>query len=560
MAQNSELALKDTKKKKPYPARYPLQTILAIIIGVTLVLFVVTPIIYVLIRSFGGAEGFTLDYYRNFFARPYYYKALTNSLTLATTVTSIIVVFCFMYAYIVSRLPKGILATAMRSIALLPLLAPPFIFSISLITLGGRRGIISQMLLEYFGIEFSIYGWTGVILAQCIGLFPLGFMMLENVLRSMDLNLEEASSDMGAGQWRTLWSVTIPLMMPGIMKAALLVFIKSIADFATPMVIGRGLPFLATDAYLLVVGQHNMEMAAVLATFLIMPTMVIFFIQNYVLKDKARTTIGGQAGGIASIKMNPLMKFIFTAASIISALTIASAFGVVFWSAFVVIPGVNNTFTLAHFSTRTGWSALLTSLKIATSAALVVSFMAVIQAYLNLRLKVPGSKLMEYIALFGMGVPGTVIGIGYILTFNQQPLKLTGTMFIIVMAILCQYLGVALEAGISKLHQIGPSMEEASWDMGASKAMTFFRVVLPLMGSSFLYSLIFTFMSAMTTISAIIFLVYPGTTLAAVYILQVAEQGAIARAAAMSVILITIVALSLFILNRVTSRTHLSRL
>jgi len=514
----------------------------------------------VLIRSFGGAGGFTLDYYQNFFARPYYYRALTNSLTLATTVTTIVVTFCFMYAYIVARLPKGITATVMRSIALLPLLAPPFIFSISLITLGGRRGIISQFLANMFGIEFSIYGWTGVILAQCIGLFPLGFMLLENVLRSMDLNLEEASADMGAGQWRTLSLVTIPLMMPGIMKAALLVFIKSIADFATPMVIGRGLPFLATDAYLLVVGQHNMEMAAVLATFLIMPTLIIFFIQNYILADKTRTTIGSQSGGMAQIRMNPLMKGIFTGCSLLSILLIVSAFGIVFWSAFVVIPGVNNTFTLAHFSTRTGWSALVTSLKIATSAALIVAFMAVVQAYLNIRLKVPGSKLMEYIALFGMGVPGTVIGIGFILTFNQQPLKLTGTMFIIIMAIMCQYLGVSLEAGISKLHQIGPSMEEASWDMGASKAMTFFRIILPLMGSSFLYGLIFTFMSAMTTISAIIFLVYPGTTLAAVYILQVAEQGAIARAAAMSVVLITIVALSLFILNRFTARTHLSRL
>ena len=560
MSQSPELALKSSLKKQSYLARNPLQSIVAIIIGVTLVLFIVTPIVYVLIRSFGGAGGFTLEYYQNFFARPYYYRALTNSLTLATTVTAIVVTFCFMYAYIVARLPKGIASTVMRSIALLPLLAPPFIFSISLITLGGRRGIISQILANMFGIEFSIYGWTGVILAQCIGLFPLGFMMLENVLRSMDLNLEEASADMGAGQWRTLYSVTIPLMMPGIMKAALLVFIKSIADFATPMVIGRGLPFLATDAYLLVVGQHNMEMAAVLATFLIMPTLIIFFIQNYILTDKARTTIGSQSGGTAKIKMNPLMKGIFTVGSLLSILLIVSAFGIVFWSAFVVIPGVNNTFTLAHFSTRTGWSALVTSLKIASSSALLVAFMAVIQAYLNIRLKVPGSKLMEYIALFGMGVPGTVIGIGFILTFNQQPLKLTGTMFIIVMAIMCQYLGVSLEAGISKLHQIGPSMEEASWDMGASKAMTFFRIILPLMGSSFLYGLIFTFMSAMTTISAIIFLVYPGTTLAAVYILQVAEQGAIARAAAMSVVLITIVALSLFILNRLTARTHLSRL
>lgn len=560
MSRSPELTLKSPLKKQSYLARNPLQSVVAFIIGITLVLFIVTPIVYVLIRSFGGAGGFTLEYYQNFFARPYYYRALTNSLTLATTVTIIVVTFCFMYAYIVARLPKGFTSTVMRSIALLPLLAPPFIFSISLITLGGRRGIISQALASMFGIEFSIYGWTGVILAQCIGLFPLGFMMLENVLRSMDLNLEEASADMGAGQWRTLFSVTIPLMMPGIMKAALLVFIKSIADFATPMVIGRGLPFLATDAYLLVVGQHNMEMAAVLATFLIMPTMIIFFIQNYILTDKTRTTIGSQSGGTAQIRMDPLMKGIFTVGSLLSILLIVSAFGIVFWSAFVVIPGVNNTFTLAHFSTRTGLTALVTSLKIASSAALLVAFMAVIQAYLNIRLKVPGSKLMEYIALFGMGVPGTVIGIGFILTFNQQPLKLTGTMFIIVMAIMCQYLGVSLEAGISKLHQIGPSMEEASWDMGASKAMTFFRIILPLMGSSFLYGLIFTFMSAMTTISAIIFLVYPGTTLAAVYILQVAEQGAIARAAAMSVVLITIVALSLFILNRLTARTHLSRL
>ena len=560
MAPATELTLQSGRSRLAGMIRSPLQLALALAIGSALVIFIVIPIVFVLVRSFGGAEGFTLAYYQNFFARSYYYRALTNSLILATSVTSIVVVLCFMYAYIVSRMRRGLVPAVMRAIALLPLLAPPFIFSISLITLGGRRGVISQILGSLFGIEFSIYGWTGVILAQCIGLFPLGFMMLENVLRSMDLNLEETSSDMGAGQWRTLRSVTIPLVMPGILKAALLVFIKSIADFATPMVIGRGLPFLATDAYLLVVGQHNMEMAAVLATFLILPTMIIFFIQNYVLSDKARTTIGGQSSGISMIKMTRSMKAVFTSGSLLSALVIVSAFGVVFWSAFTVIPGVNNTFTLAHFRTTTGWSAMSTSLQISVMAAVVVAMLGMIQAYLNVRMKVAGSKLMEYIALFGMGVPGTVLGIGYILTFNQDPLKLTGTMFIIVMCLVFRNLGVGLEAGISKLHQIGPSMEEASWDMGASKTMTFFRVVLPIMGSSFLYGFIYTFMAAMTSISAIIFLVYPGTTLAAVYILQVAEQGAIARAAAMSVVLISIVALSLIVLNLITSRTHLARL
>jgi len=559
--QAGELTLKKQKDSILNLARHPMQLLLALAIGVALVLFIVIPIIFVLARSLGAAEGvLTFEYFQNFFARSYYYRALSNSLILAFSVTAIVITLCFMYAYLVSRMRKGLLPTIFRAIAMVPLLAPPFIFSISLITLGGRRGLISQQLDALFGIEFSIYGWTGIILAQTIGLFPLGFMMLENVLRSMDLNLEEASADMGAGQWRTLWAVTIPLVLPGILKASLLVFIKSIADFATPMVIGRGLPFLATDAYLLVVGQHNMEMAAVLATFLVLPTMIIFFIQNYVLTDKTRTTISGQSGVTSQIKMHYSMKSLFTLSSIVCAGMIVLAFGVIFWSAFVVIPGVNNTFTLQHFSTRTGWAAMSTSLQIAAISAIVVAFLGVIQAYLNVRMKVYGSKVMEYIALFGMGVPGTVVGIGYILTFNQPPLHLTGTMAIIIISMVFRHLGVGLEAGISKLHQIGINMEEASWDMGASKINTFFRIVLPLMGSSFIYGFIYTFMCAMTSISTAIFLVYPGTTLAAVYILQVAEQGAMARASAMAVVLISIVALSLFALTRITSRTHLSRL
>ena len=546
--------------KVPFTGHSPLKLMLGTFIGIMLTIFIVVPIIYVLIRSFGAGEGFTLEYYRHFFSRPYYFRALTNSLILAFSVTGIVTFLCFIYAYMVTRIKNKILAGVLRAIALVPLLAPPFIFSISLITLGGRRGMISGILNDLLGIEFSIYGWTGVIIAQIIGLFPLGFMMLENVLRSMDLNLEEASSDMGGSQWRTLRLITIPLVMPGIFKAILLVFIKSIADFATPMVIGGGLSFLATDAYLLVVGQHNMEMAAVLATFLVLPTMIIFFVQNYILPKKTRTTIGGQTGGKAQIKMNPLMKVLLLIPTILCVILILSAFGVIFWGAFVVIPGVNNTFTLNHFGSSTGWQAMGISLRIALISATIVAFLGVIQAYLNVREKLPGSRLKEYIAVFGMGVPGTVVGIGYILAFNQPPLNLTGTMTIIVISLVFRHLGVGVESGISKLHQIGISMEEASQDMGASKLVTFFRVVLPLMGSSFLYGFIYTFMCAMTSISAAIFLVYPGTTLGAVYILHVAEQGAIGRASAMSVVLITIVAFCLIVLNRITSRTNLGRL
>ncbi len=541
--------------------RNPGQILLVLVFGILLTMFIVMPIIYVLVRSFGvGAEGVTLKYYGMFFARNYYYSALINSLTLALVSTSIVLFLSFMYAYIVSRMPKNIFSTILRSIALMPILAPPFIFSLSLITLGGRRGIITQWIGSVFGLEFSIYGWTGVIIAQAIGLFPLGYMMLENVLRSIDRSLEETAADMGSSQWHTLRSITLPLISPGLLKAGLLIFIKSIADFATPMVIGGGLSFLATDAYLLVVGEHNLEMAAVLSTFLVLPTMIIFVIQNYLLDDKSRTTIGGKPGATSEMKIAPSIKFVFYLFSFIIAVSITVAFAVVIWSAFVMIPGVNNSFTLNHFRTQTGWAAFMTSLQVAGISATVVAIAGVVQAYLTVRKKAFGTKAMEFIALFGMGVPGTVVGIGYILAFNQPPFLLTGTMIIIVISMVFRHLGVGLEAGISKLYQINISMEEAAQDMGASQIYVFFRIVLPLMGSSFMYGFIYTFMSAMTSISAAIFLIYPGTNLAAVYILNVAEQGAVARASAMAVVLIAIVGLCLLALNRLSSKTQITRL
>ena len=227
--------------------------------------------------------------YKDFFAKSIYWHSLRNSIVLAVVSTTIITVIAFLFAYMGLRGPHGARGP-LRIIGLLPLVAPPFIFSLSLILLGGRSGVITKL----FDLDFNLYGWPGVIIAQVITFLPLGYLMIENVLRSLGTNTEDAATDMGATDYDILFKITIPLSFPGILKAALLVFLLSIADFGNPMLISGNVHFLATDAYLYWVGENNLEMAAVFCVFLILPSMLMFIVHEFILKGKSYTTIGGK--------------------------------------------------------------------------------------------------------------------------------------------------------------------------------------------------------------------------------------------------------------------------
>lgn len=504
-------------------------------------LFIVFPILSVLRTSFGAGGSFSLSHYADFFRFSYYYKALTNSLVLGLVVTTIVVVVGVFYALWATNV-RGRWVSLYKGLALLPLVAPPFVFSLSLIVLGGRRGLVAKLL----GVSgFSIYGWTGVIVAQAIAFFPLGYMMIESVMRSVNASLYDASADLGAGSWQTFRTVTLPLIAPGLVKAALLVFAMSLADFGNPMMVGGGLAFLATEAYLLVVGQYNLEMAAVLSVFLVMPSLVIFVLHNYLLKDRVYTTIGGEAGSREFRPIHWSLKLVAGAVAHGAAAIILATFAVVFLTAFTKIVGIDYTLTLEHFKTQVGWGAFATSLKVSSVAALLAAVLGVFTAYILARKPIPGKGLLEFAGLFGFAVPGTVLGLGYILAFNRPPLLLTGTLGVLVLNMLFRNVAVGLEAGIGKLQQMDIALEEASADLGARPLTTLGRVVLPIMGSAFSVGFVYTFMTSMIAVSSAIFLVAPGMNLAAIYILNLAEQAAIGRAAAMSVLLIGTVLASL---------------
>ena len=486
----------------------------------------------------------SFDTYKEFFSNSYYYRAFRNSVVLACVTTILVTLIAFCFAYVGLRGP-GYICRPLRVLGLLPLVAPPFIFALALILIGGRSG----MLTKFFHLPFNLYGWPGVITAQVITFLPLGYLMIENVVRSLGTNLEDAASDMRASDIDILFKITIPLAAPGIIKAALLVFLMSIADFGNPMLIGGGLSFLATDAYFLWMSENNLEMAAVFCVFLVMPSLLMFILHEYVLKGKAYTTIGGKPQQSEKRQMNA--KIFYPMMSVVSpvSIMIVLCFGMILLGAFTEILMVDNSFTLTHFQSTNGMRSLVTSLRFALSAALIAPIIGVTISYILVRKRIPFKKALEFMSLLGFAVPGTVLGVGYIIFFNNPPLKLTGTFFLMIINEAFRNLSVSLEAGSSKLHQIDIAIEEAAVDMGASPFRTFTRVVLPLISSALVAGFVYTFMVGMIAVSAVIFLITPGNNLASLYILAVAEEGFLGMACAISLMLIVVVVACMGILK-----------
>ncbi|MFQ5961871.1 MAG: ABC transporter permease [Candidatus Methylomirabilales bacterium] len=539
---------------RAHPAFVP-----AVILFVVLAIFIAFPIGSVLIKSLFDREGggLTLQYFIEFFSHRYHYRSVVNSLILAAATTGILMVLGFIFAYVVTRGPS-ILRAPLRIVALLPLIAPPYIFGISLIILAGKRGIITRALdLE----EWNIYGWDGVIVSQVLSFLPLAFIMIENVLNSLDPNLEDSASDMGARESTVLRTVTMPLSTPGVLKAALLVFALSIADFANPALLGAKLSFLAPQAWLFMTGEYNFEMASVVSVLLVVPCIGIFLLHHYWLKGKAYATIVGRPVAAEAREIGPLIKVVSLVVCLLVAVSILATFAVTVFGAFTVLVGINNTFTWKYvdLTRAVELGALFTSLRVSLAAGIIGAIMGTVLAYVLMRGNVRGRNLMEFLALAGFALPGTVLGIGYVIAFNQPHLygvlpPMTGTLAIIVVVLVFHTLAVPLEAGFSKLYQISIEMEEASADLGGRFLTTFRRVVLPLMFSAFIAGFIYTFMYSMVSVSAPILLIAPGKVLASVYIFQMANLGIMGKACGLALYLIIAVLASLAALRFITRK------
>ena len=463
-----------------------------------------------------------------------------------------------------------------RAMTILPLITPPFVVSLALIVLFGRTGLVTTFLWDWFDIPRSrwIYGLPGVLLAQVLAQAPIAFVLLEGAVRAIGPSLEEAASTMGARRITVFRTVTWPLLRPALAACLLLAFVESLADFGNPLVLGGDFDVLSTRIFFAIAGARNDPgRAAALALLLLALTFGAFALQALWLGRRRYTTVTGKGdSGVAA----PLPRGLKLACGAVAwpwMLFTAAVYGIILVGGFVRDIGRGDmSFTWRHFLTgfdvewldglafrASAWDSLFTTIEVAAISAPLTAGLGILLAWLLARQVFPGRRTLEFMTMLSFAIPGTVVGVSYIMAFNLPPVELTGTMLILVICFVFRNLPVGVRGGIAALAQIDKSLDEASATMGGSAGQTLRRVVLPLLRPAIVAALAFSFVHAMTAVSAVIFLVSAQHNLATVYIVGRVEAGEMALAIAYSTVLIVVMLVVVLGIEKLVGRAQIGR-
>ena len=532
--------------------------VLAAAIGIQLLLlvFIVWPLVRVAIVSVVRDGVPSLTAYQEQVRSWYVQRALWNSLLVGVLTAGISIVLGFVYAYTLVRTAVP-LKRLLHVLAILPIVSPPFVSSIAIILLFGRGGIITSGLLGLR--DFNIYGFKGLLLAQVMTFAPVAYLVLRGVLEGIDPTLEDAALNLGAARLSVFRRVTLPLAVPGLAGAFLVVFIESLADFGNPLLLaGSAFPILSVQAYLQITGMFNLQAGAALSVLLLVPSIAAFLAYRAVIGRRRYVTVTGKPGRSSLKATSPAATWVLFATTAATAAVVIMFYAVIVVGALARTWGVDNRPSLEalRYVLSVGRETIKDTLAIAITSTPVSGLLGMIIAFLIVRKRFPGRGTLELTSLLNFALPGTVVGIGYILAFNQRPLLLTGTMAILVACFIFRYVPVGIQSGIAVLRQIDPSIEEAAQNLGASSAATFRRVTLPLVRPAFFSALVFAFVRAMTAISAAVFLVSANWNLMTVQILSEVGSGRYNAAAAYSIVLLAIVVAAIGVIGLLLRRGY----
>ncbi len=498
-----------------------------------------------------------------------------NTLFLGLMTATSTVVLATLMALMSERASKQF-AKPLNVLALLPIITPPFVVGLGLILLFGRAGIVNQFLEFAFGIQPTrwFYGWFGVWIAQTFAFTPIAFMIMRGVVQGIAPSLEEASQTLRATPNQTFMTVTLPLLKPGLANAFLVGFIESMADFGNPIVVGGQFAVLSTEIFFAIVGaQYDQGRAASLAWILTFFALTVFAIQRTVLGNKSYTTVSGKGdGGLAMGLPSSVKRVVYATALPWMAFTLV-VYLFAFAGGFVKTWGRDYTLTLEHFNTAfalewaehglvwagTAWNSLFTTLKLAAISAPMTAVAGLLIAYLLARTEFKGQRLFEFAALLAFAIPGTVLGVSYILAFNIPPFELTGTGLIIVLCFMFRNLPVGVRAGTAAFKQLDKSLDEASMMLRAGSVQTLRYVVLPLLKPAMIAALVYSFVRAITTVSAVIFLVTAENELATTYIIGRVGNGDYGIALAYCTVLMILMSLAIALIQFVVGERKLGR-
>jgi iron(III) transport system permease protein len=492
----------------------------------------------VLWRSLLDGEGrfIGLANYVRYFRTPAIAASITNSLWVSTAAMVVTVALAFAYAYALTRtrMPgRGVF----RVVAMLPIFAPSLVQAIAFVYVFGNNGILTR----HTGINVGIYGVKGIVLAEVFYCFPHAMLILAAALAATDARLYDAAAALGASRLKVFLTVTLPGVKFGIMSACFVVFTLVITDFGIPKVIGGKTSVMATEIYNQVIGQQNFTMGATVSVVLLVPAIAAFAVDRVVQRRQyALVTAAARPLAPGGSRLGRTLAFAYCG---LVAAAIVGIYLVILASSVVMRWPYNFTLTAKHytFDTIGGYTALLNSVEVAILTAIAGTVLAFAGAYLVEKWRSAASGPLYMVSILPVAIPGMVLGLAYIFTFNApgSPLnRLYGTLAILVVSNLVHYFTVPFLTATTSLKQMDAEFESVGASMGVPFWRTFWRVTVPIALPSIIAISMYLFLNAMVTLSAVVFLVAPGTELAAVAVLLMDDAGDTAQAAAMSVLIV----------------------
>lgn len=498
----------------------------------------------------GDGEKFTFANYVKILGRSFYRGAVANTLMIGVAATITTIVISVPFAFALARLPVPGKA-AIIALAAMPLVLPSFVSAYAIVLLLGRAGVVTQW-LNSWGIGFgSIYGAGGIILVYTLTLYPYVLLPTMAGFKAVDVSIEEAAQSLGSSPRRTLWTVTLPIVVPSILAGGLLVFIETLENFGVPFVLAEDMPIFAVEAFKLFVGETapNPSSAGVLGVLLILMTSLVLLIQRRFLANRRFATGARSAPPILKVGLGlRIAATVYCWAVVLLALVPFFAIVVLSFMEFRG-PVLHPNFSTANFTALFERSTrpLLNTLMFATLAAIGVTLIGVPIAYVVTRLRSGLAAVLDVIATLPFAVAGTVLAIGFVVSFNSGWLILTGGPFIMVLAYTVRKIPFAVRSSSGILHQIDPSLEEASISLGRSPLQTFGRILVPLMLGGIMSGFVLTWVTIASELSATVVLYSGQWRTLTVVMFQALEGGGggIATAAASTLIVVTLVPIAL---------------
>ena len=524
--------------------------------------FLLWPLFNVFGASLLDSEGasFTFANYGKMLGRPFYRGAILNTLQIGVLATVVTTVLAVPLAFAIARLPVPGKA-AILALAALPLVLPSFVSAYAIVLLLGRSGIVTAW-LQSVGIGFgSIYGTGGIVLVYVLTLYPYVLLPTVAAFKAVDVSMEEAAQGLGSSPGRAVRTVILPIVLPAILAGALLVFIETLENFGVPFVLAEDMPIFSVEAFKLFIGETspNPAQAGVLATLLILTTAAVLVIQRRFLASRRFATSARQAPPVLPI--GPGLRIAATIYCwLIVLLALVPFFAIVVLS-FLEFRGpvLHPNFSLDNFAVLFGreMRPLGNTLLFATGAALGTTLIGVPIGYVVTRWRSGVATTLDVLATLPFAVAGTVLAIGFVVSFNSGWLVLTGGPLILVLAYTVRKIPFAVRSASAIVHQIDLSLEEASISLGRSPLQTFLRVVVPLMLGGIASGIVLTWVTVASELSATVVLYSGQWRTLTVVMFQALEGGGAGLATAAASTLIVVTVLPIALLYRLVKRYEL---